>query len=190
MKDPPEGCAKLMLTERQLVKRAGKGDSGAYEQLVRSHQDQVFHFALYMLPSWQDAEDVTQETFVAAYRAISRFRGDSSFGTWILSIARVKIAQWYRSRRPEDPVAEVPDVFKREGGVSTDVLAIRMAVAELPEQYREVIVMKYVNSLDLREIAASTGLTVTAVGVRLYRARQMLREMLVATCREECHDNV
>ena len=183
---------KLMLTDSRLVEQARNGDRRAYEELVRRHQDRVFRFALYMLPSWQDAEDVSQDTFVEAYKGLKRFRGDASFGTWILAIARTRIAYWYRSRRPEDPVDEVPEIPVGGSGSSLITqMEIRSAVARLPETYREIIVLKYVNELDMQEIAAATGLSLTAVGVRLHRARNMLRTALSPVVREEeCYDEM
>ena len=172
--------------ENGLVERARQGDREACEELVRRHQDRVFHYALYLLPTQQDAEDVVQETFLQAYRNLKGFRGEAAFGTWLLAIARARVALWYRRRKLEDRVSELNEPSPVDLEAPTLMkIEIRSAVARLPVAYREVIVLRYVHELDLVEIARAMGISVTAVGVRLHRARRMLRESLSAVRTEE-----
>ena len=168
-----------MISDIEMVDQAKRGDSRAFEELIRKYQDQVFRFALYMLPLRQDAEDVTQETFIKAYRSIGRFRGSASLGTWLIAIARTTVAQWYRRRKLVQNLDEV-----KETAVAGDTdtflahLEVRSAVAKLPESYREIVVLRYTNQLDLNEISAVIGISRSAVGARLHRARRMLRDAL------------
>jgi len=180
-----------MFSDNELVDRAKRGDRGAFEELIRKYQDQVFRFALYMLPSRQDAEDVAQDTFIRAYRSIGRFRGDASLGTWLIAIARKTAAQWYRRRKVERDIDHVKEPAIDDTDTVLAHLEIRSAVARLPELYREIVVLRYTNQLDLKEISAVIGVSVTAVGARLHRARQMLRDALGDTRRQEvCRDEL
>jgi len=175
-----------MQPDSQLVERAKRGERAACEELVRRHQDRVFHYALYLLPSWQDAEDVTQETFLQACRNLKRFRGDASFATWLLAIARTQVALWYRRRKRQREVIEVIDLTQADPAPPALLqIEIRSAVAALPTGYREAIVLRYVNGLDLVEVAKALGISAGAAGVRLHRARKLLRESLGPVLTEE-----
>lgn len=179
-----------MLSDNDLVDRARRGDLQAFEQLIRKYQDQVFRFALYALPTRQDAEDVAQETFIAAFRYIGRFRGDASFLTWLMSIARKKAASLYRSRRATE-VVELVEELSDGSGIPLEHLEIRAAVSALPKPYRDLVVLRYVNQLDVKEIAAATGISTSAAASRLFDARRMLREALGNDPRQEvCRDEV
>ena len=180
-----------MTSDAELADRAGRGDTQAFEQLVRAYQDDVFRFALCMLPSRQDAEDVAQDTFIRAYRSIGRFRGDASLKTWLIAIARKAAATWYRRHRGELDLDHAREPAADNTDALLDQIELRSAVANLPERYREVVVLRYTNQLDLNEISAVVGASRSAVGVRLHRARQMLREALGATRkREVCQDEL
>jgi RNA polymerase sigma-70 factor (ECF subfamily) len=183
--------AKPMLSDIELVERAKRGDTRAFEEIIRKYQDQVFRFVLHMLPSRQDAEDTAQETFIKAYRNIGKFRGDASLGTWLIAIARKTVAQWYRGRKAEHSLDQAEEPVGDDTDTLLAHLEIRSAVAKLPELYREVVVLRYANQLDLNEISAATGLSRNAVGVRLHRARQMLRDALgAARPQEVCPDEL
>jgi RNA polymerase sigma-70 factor (ECF subfamily) len=180
-----------MLSETELVDRAKRGDTHAFEELIRRHQDQIFRFALYMLPSRQDAEDVTQETFIAAYRSIGGFRGHASLGTWLAAIARRAAAQWYRRRKFERPLDEVQEPAEDDTDTLLAHLELRSAVAQLPEPYREIVILRYTNQFGLDEISAVTGLSRGAVATRLHRARRILRDALGPSRQQEvCHDEL
>lgn len=177
-----------MLTDKQLVDQARHGDRQSYGELVKRHQDRVFRYVLHYLPSWQDAEDVAQDAFIEAFRSIRKFRGDSAFGTWVVSIARIRVANWYRHRRSEDMVSQVPD-GEQSGEEPSMVLRmdVRGAVARLPEPYREAVVLRYFCGLDTKDISLAIGDSRNVVSVRLHRARAMLRDMLGFVQRgEEC----
>lgn len=174
-----------MFTDIQLVDRAKHGDIHAFEDLIRKYQDQIFRYALHMLPSRQDAEDVAQETFIGAYRSLKGFRNESSFNTWLIAIARTRVAHWYRRRKIEYDLDETQEPATYDNDALLEHMEIRSAVAELPERYREMIVLRYENQLDLGEISAVTGLSRNVVGTSLHRARQMLRKILGNTNRQE-----
>ena len=167
-----------MISDIELVDQAKRGDNQAFEELIRKYHDQVFRFALGMLPSHQDAEDVAQDTFIKAYRGIGMFRGSASLGTWLITIARTTVAQWYRRHKFEQNLDETAEMSAGDADTFLAHMEVRSAVAKLPESYREIIVLRYTNQLDLNEIALVVGISTNAVGARLHRARQMLRDAL------------
>jgi RNA polymerase sigma-70 factor (ECF subfamily) len=193
-------------TDKELVALARGGDDEAFSTLVRRHQRQIFRLALRMLNNEQDAEEVLQEAFLNAYQKLPEFRGDAAFNSWIYRIAaNSALMRLRRRRRAPDTVAHVEEQtsdlpagprFATDGGYAEpprsdwslradDALhnqqlgrAIEEAVANLPDDYRVVFLLKDVDGLSNEEIANSLDLTVPAVKSRLHRARLALRERL------------
>ena len=169
-----------------LVAAAKGGDLGCFEELVRRHQGPAFRIALRMLGSRGDAEDVTQETFVQAWRSLSKFRGDSAFGTWIYRIATNRSLNVLGGRRVESiPVEE--DTLGASSSTEEEAerrWRLRSTVAALltlaPEQ-RALIVLRELEGLSYGEIGEVLGLRESLVKGRLHRARLAL----VATVGEE-----
>jgi len=119
-------------SDTELVERSRRGDEVAFAALVTRHKPVVFSFLRYALPSREDAEDVTQETFVRAYLSLARFRGESTFVTWLLGIARHCIQSYWRARCVTESVDDTPP---KEAESLPDVelcLDVRRAVAALP----------------------------------------------------------
>jgi RNA polymerase sigma-70 factor (ECF subfamily) len=158
-----------------LVERARRGDADAFDEIVRRYGDRLVNYIRAMLWQHADAEDVAQEVFVRAYRALGRFRGQSSFKTWLYQIAtntaRTHLAK--RRSRMEDPVGSFSEDDVASGrAVSRDDVEARVvqrdridrALAALPEDQRQAVV--------LRDIPIGT------VESRIFRARQRLRELL------------
>lgn len=140
-----------------------------------------------------ESEDLAQEAFVRAFRGIARFRGDSTFGTWIHRIAVnvIKSHLLQRSRRSAAAPLQEHDgagESRLEGHASGEDLetavvrrqAIDMALAELPVEQRLLVVLRDVQGLEYHEIATLTGLPIGTVESRIFRARQRLRPMLEA----------
>jgi RNA polymerase sigma-70 factor (ECF subfamily) len=193
-------------SDRDLVAQARGGDSGAFALLVQRHQRQIYRLALRMLGSEQDAEEVLQEAFLNAYQKLGEFRGDATFNSWIYRIAsNSALMRLRRRRRAPDTVAALEEQasdfpsgprFLSDGGYAQpprsdwslradDALhnqqlgrAIEDAVANLPEDYRVVFLLKDVDGMSNEEIAETLELSVPAVKSRLHRARLALREQL------------
>lgn len=172
-----------------LVERARRGDADAFDEIVRRYGDRLVNYIRAMLWQHADAEDVAQEVFIRAYRALGRFRGQSSFKTWLYQIAtntaRTHLAK--RRGRAEDPVGS----FSQNDAVSAravspdDVEArvvqrdrIDRALAALPEDQRQAVVLRDVEGFDYREIAAMLDIPIGTVESRIFRGRQRLRELL------------
>ena len=188
--------------DRELVERAQQGDGSAFAMLVERHQRQLYRLALRMTGSEADAQEVLQEAFLNAYQKLPLFRGEAQFSSWLYRIAaNSALMRLRRKRRAPDTLAEQPlelagPRFSAEGYLepasSSDWSqradekmmsgelgdAINKAVAELPDDYRTVFLLKDVDGLSNEDIANSLDLTVPAVKSRLHRARLALREKL------------
>lgn len=150
------------------------------EELIDQHGDDILRLCLLYMGERQLAEDAFQETFVRAWRHLSAFRGESSVKTWLSHIA-VNVCRdmlrtpWLRMRRSARSVEEMehlpaPDATPRH--------ELMDAIRALPDKYREVIVLVYVQDMKLREAAAQLRLPVPTVSTRLRRARARLAQLL------------
>jgi RNA polymerase sigma-70 factor (ECF subfamily) len=170
--------------ESELVERAGRGDQAAFTELVRVHQHEVYTLAVRMVADRELAYDVAQEAFVRAWRAIERFRGDAKFSTWMHRIT-VNTAFTHRDRRKRTQVDSLDDIYREpesasltpeRGGESAAMRGpLEVALKELPESLRAVVVLKDVYEWSHTEIAEHLDISVTAAKVRLHRARKSLR---------------
>lgn len=185
------------MDDATLVGRLRKGDSGAYEQLVRIHADRVHGVAARVLGNGTDAQDASQEVFLAAWKGIHGFDGRSALSTWLHRIAVNASLAILRSksRGREVPVTDI-DNGRSDNAVSNDFFAevedsrpdpveqadiarlVWRAVEELPEEYRLVLVLRDVEEMPSKEVAAALGLSDATIRQRLHRARQVIAERL------------
>ncbi len=167
-----------------LLLRAQSGDRAAFSELVRIHQDEVYTLALRLTADREMAADVAQEAFVRAWRALSKFRGDAKFSTWIHRI--VVNAAWTQrrkeSRHRADPIDEsfsepVSESISPERAAESAAMQgrLRQAMEALPMSARVVVVLKDVYGWSHGEISEHLGITVAAAKVRLHRGRKQLR---------------
>lgn len=176
------------LDERELIASAKNGDTRAFEQLVRIHQGIALRIAYLVVRDPSEAEDVTQDAFVKAYRSIARFRDDASFRPWLLRIVRNEALNRVRgTQRRErlalqatnDPVsgdaAPSPEAEVISGEVRGRLLGL---IEDLPERYRSVIVHRYLLDLSEQETSKILGLPVGTVKSRCSRALERLRRSL------------
>jgi RNA polymerase sigma-70 factor (ECF subfamily) len=171
-----------------LVRRSINGDPLAFEQLVREHMNTVLGLAYNYVGNYSTAEDIAQETFAQAFHSLSSLRDSARFKVWLLKIARNKCIdaircnpRWVsidqnRELQKELSVqsAPEPDACRFEFS-EEDLLG---ALQSLRQDYREIFVMKHVDNLSYREISLLLGMTMSAVGEKLYRVRTMIREKL------------
>jgi RNA polymerase sigma-70 factor (ECF subfamily) len=185
------------LNEQEQILRAKKGDVAAFEMLVRSHQQIALRVAYLVVGDPTMAEDVTQEGFVKAYRALPRFREDGSFRPWLLQIVRNEALNQRRRRGrqerlalrlADDPVsggaAPSPETTVIAGVEREAVLA---AVGDLPDRYRDIVNLRYFLGLSEAETAATLGVPLGTVKSRTARALKRLESGL-ATLKEAHHD--
>ena len=188
---PPAGAEQ---SDLELVRRAQKNERGAFDLLVLKYQHKVVKLVARLLRDPTEAEDVAQEAFVKAYRALGSFRGDSAFYTWLYRIAvntaRNSIAS--RQRRPLDYEAELSESeqnnvaarLKHDDTPEATVLSeeirqtVNSAIEQLSEDLRTAIVLREIEGLSYEEIAVAMDCPVGTVRSRIFRAREAIDRAL------------
>ncbi|HHX75330.1 MAG TPA: sigma-70 family RNA polymerase sigma factor [Firmicutes bacterium] len=155
------------------------------EYLMRRYGDQVVRLAFSYLHDVEDARDTAQEVFLRVYRFLPRFRGKSVPYTWIyrvtVNLCRDRLRKKYRYQWQLYDDLELPAGFNTESQVLSGLEqeALFAAVMNLPAEFREVIILYYLNQCDVKEIAEITGISKALVKTRLFRARQKLKALLL-----------
>ena len=173
------------------MEAARRGDRDAFNELVRSTYRDIYALAYRLTGNRDDAGDVVQDAYVRAYRAIRRFRGDSSFSTWMYRITS-NCASTHLSRRSRQRTEELSDDVpivdlrpEQDPSLRAEAAVLRhhidRAIRALPDRLRQVVVLRDLHDLSHSEIAAELGITTSAAKVRLHRARQRLRAVLQRT---------
>jgi len=174
-------------SDMELVRRVRQGDDAAFSRVVDIQGPRLYLLAMSMLGNREDAQDVVQETFIGAFRGLRGFQGRSTVKTWLTRILMNNVADLRRRRHlrktlPLDEAAEQlgPPPARRE--TETDRADVRMDVAavvgRLPQEHREVIVLREMQGMTYEEIAAVLCVPRGTVESRLFRARQKLKEIL------------
>jgi RNA polymerase sigma-70 factor, ECF subfamily len=170
------------------VTQAAAGCRDAFDELVRRYRRRVYNLVRTLTAGDSDAEDLVQDTFVRAYRAIGRFRGDSAFRSWLYRIAINVVHTHMDRRRMRNGALQLPvhdadavDDLPAQGDVEQTLLrrqVIDRALASLPEDLRVLVVLRDIHGLKYDEIAKVVKTPRGTVESRLFRARQRLRPML------------
>jgi RNA polymerase sigma-70 factor (ECF subfamily) len=172
----------------ELVRLSQLGDQSAFEQLVVRHQDLVFSLAFKLTGNKEMANDVAQEAFIRAWKAIDKFRGDSTFGTWIYRIT-VNSAWTLRKKAKKHNTLNIDETYepviideKRDPelvAINSDLSSTLInALDKIPLDQRIIVELKNIEGRSHKEIADFLGISVTAAKVRLHRAHQRLRDIL------------
>jgi RNA polymerase sigma-70 factor (ECF subfamily) len=175
--------------DEALVAEAARGNRDAFDVLVKRYQSPLFQLIRILTRGDEESEDLVQETFVRAYRAVHRFRGESTFKTWLHRIA-VNVVRTHLTRRSgrrgmwlvetsedEDAVAQLASADDLESAVVRRRM-IDQALAQLPANLRLLVTLRDVQGLEYREIAAITRLPIGTVESRIFRTRRRLRPLL------------
>jgi len=171
--------------EYPLIKECLSGDRDKYAVLVDRYKTMVYTVAYRMLGDADAANDMAQESFISAYAGLKGFHFGSKFSSWLYRIAVNKCRDYLRGKKEMvslDAIAEVSacrDVTPEEAAScrqTEDV--VQKALNMLPEDYREIIILKHIEELDYKEIAAILGVGVNALKVRSHRGREMLKKIL------------
>ncbi len=161
--------------EAELVAKAREGDLDAFDALVRAHSAAVYRVALRLLGDPADAEDAAQDTFLQAWRSLSRFRGQSSFSTWTYRIVTNRCLNLLRARRETaelDQAAPSSAPGPEQVVVArSEFLVLRRAIDDLTPGQRAALVLREFEGCTYEEIAEILDLSVPAVKSRLHRAR-------------------
>ena len=179
-----------MRDERELIRRAGQGDQEAFRQLVETYQAPAYRLALRMCGGDAAlAEDAAQEAFLAAWRGLPRFRGDSRFSTWLYRLttnAAIDYLRREKRHRAADDIAELelPDdapTMQELSERAETQSRVRRALSCLSDEHRQVLLLRYMQELDYGEIAAALEVSEGTVKSRINRAKARLRELLSDT---------
>jgi RNA polymerase sigma-70 factor, ECF subfamily len=169
-----------------LVDGLRRGDGAAFEALVRAAQHRIYGVAFRMLRNRAEAEEVAQDVFLRVYRSIAEFRGEARLSTWLYGVAaRLCLNRLARADRrgrvASDDLADVADAgVDPIGSLESAELtrALEVAIGELPEERRIVVVLRDIQGLAYEEIAAALGIELGTVRSRLHRARMELKDKL------------
>lgn len=176
--------------EARVIRAVLDGDTDRFEELMHEHEKGIYNLCLRMLGDEQDAMDAAQEAFFKAFRSLSGFRGDSRFSTWLYRLAGNVCLDMLR-KRPAVPTLSMDDdeapLFLADSSPSPHEVVERWeirrtvsaALAALPEDFRQAVVLRDVNGLSYEEIADITGLEIGTVKSRIFRARKKLAAALL-----------
>jgi RNA polymerase sigma-70 factor (ECF subfamily) len=186
-------------TEAHIIELARHGDTAAFSQLVLTYQDRIFSKVFSLLRNRQDAEEITQDTFIRAQRGLPTFRGTASFSTWLYQIATnlSRNRYWYWWRRKRDASMSLESTFGENNDlvlgdiIPNDEISPRDQtinqefidrVAEcmdrLKEPHHEILVMRNIKNMSYEDIAETLGLSIGTVKSRIARAREALRLLM------------
>lgn len=176
----------------EFVERAKNGDESAVEHLYHLHSRRVYSLCLRMTANQAEAEDLTQEVFLRAFRKLHTFRGESAFSTWLYRLGtNVVLMRLRKKARPEVSLEEQTwpngSIAARTAAVGPDAtetlvdrVTLRLALKELPEGFRKVVVLHDLEGYCHHEIAELTGRSVGNSKSQLHKAHRRLRELLSA----------
>jgi len=178
------GIGRVEPSDADLVRRVRAGDTAAYGALVSRYRDRLGRYAVHMIGDREDAEEALQDSFVRAYRSLARCDDPARFGAWLYGIlvnrCRTTGARAARRRR-----MFVQDAQALDGAAHADSAdrlewtdAVDRALARLAPDYREAFLLKHVEDLEYEEMAELTGAGVSALKMRVKRAREQLQKYL------------
>ena len=189
--------AQSDVSEMDLVKRCQAGDPDAFDQLVTRYRTRIFGMIYNMVHNEQDAWDLAQDSFVKAWKSIKRFRGRSSFYTWVYRIVMNVTIDWLRKKQVKGVGAEFDDAIQakqidpasktapKAGALPYEIMErsetrtrIDSAIAQLSPEHRAVILMKEIEEMQYHEIAETLGCSIGTVMSRLFYARKKLQNLL------------
>ena len=178
--------------DAQLVARSLTQDHEAFGQLIDRHAAKIVNLAYRMVGNRAEAEDLAQEAFLTAFKALSTFRADSKFSTWLYRIATNKCKDWLRVKRPgmgqqDVDIDETLDIHIAEVQTPERLLSqqqvaqeLEQAIQRLPPLYREAFVLKHIEGLSYEEMEAILGVNSDTLKMRVYKGRLQLSRELVS----------
>ena len=166
------------MTDHELLDLSKQGDQRAFAQLVERHRHTVWAVCFRITGNQQDAEDALQDTLIAAWQHLNKFRGDATFKTWYYRVAANASLAVVRRRRDivadQDDFIDLTDTAPAVDDRVTTVTTVRAAIAALPDDFREAIVLREFASMTYQEIADHQRINVQTVKSRISRARAKL----------------
>ncbi|MEN9653377.1 MAG: polymerase sigma factor SigW, partial [Verrucomicrobiota bacterium] len=196
---PTRTSAMETEADQSALDRARQGDLSAYNELVLKYQGRIFAKVFSLLRNRQDAEEITQDTFIRAHRVLASFRGTATFSTWIhqigTNLARNRYWYWRRRKRDQsmsldadlgdDPGATLHDILSdgaqgpgHEAQHNEFVEKVAECMEQLKPEHARILTMRNVRNMSYEEIAEDLGLSIGTVKSRINRAREALRELM------------
>ena len=180
--------------DQLLVERVQKGDKRAFDLLIQKYQHRIISLVSRYVSDSSEAQDVAQEAFIKAYRAIGRFRGDSAFYTWLYRIAINTAKNWIVAKNRRPPASDIDAVDAEQYGMSSRLKEISTpenemlreeiertvydTIASLPEDLRTAIMLREMDGMSYEEIATTMDCPIGTVRSRIFRAREAIDEEL------------
>jgi RNA polymerase sigma factor (sigma-70 family) len=186
------------LSDIELIEQTLAGDQSAYADLVKRHQRFVFSLALRFAKTREDAEEIAQDCFIKAYRSLGTFQRNSKFTTWLYSIVYTTSMTFLRKKRVETDSIDDENTYmqlENQGGYDANDAENRsrsyylnQAIAQLLPDDATIITLYYKGEQSLDEIGATMGIEPNTVKVKLFRARQRLKEKLERLLKHEVNE--
>lgn len=182
--------------EALLIDASKRGDQDAFAQLVQRYQRRTFNLAFRILQQYDEASEITQETFLAAWQGLPSFRGDARFPTWLYRIAYncslKQLEQRKRDRALQDAIQAEQLLMHADDGESADTVLeahdrqsmVHEQLSRLPAKYRVVLILRHLQEMTYEEIAETLTMPIGTIKTHLFRARSLLKERLEAFDRE------
>jgi RNA polymerase sigma factor (sigma-70 family) len=181
--------AQSELTDTEIIKRILQGEQALFGQLVQRYQQYVFTLVLRFTDSREDAEEISQDVFVKAYRSLADFRGESKFSTWLYTVVRTSSITFLRKKKLDttslDNERTLLQLENRESGFNANTMEqksrhamVNAAIRLLSPDDGQIITLFYKGEQSLEEIGRIMGMEPNTVKVRLHRARNRLREKM------------
>jgi len=189
------------LSDIELIEQTLAGNQSAYADLVKRHQRFVFTLAMRFAKGREDAEEIAQDCFIKAYRSLASFQGQSKFSTWLYSIVYTTAMTFLRKKRVATDSIDDENTFvqveSRESGYDTNNIEnksrsfyLNQAIDQLLPDDATIITLFYKGEQSLEEIAQALGMETNTVKVKLFRARQRLKEKLEHNLKQEVKEMI
>jgi RNA polymerase sigma-70 factor (ECF subfamily) len=189
-----QGGVSETKVDQLLVERVQKGDKRAFDLLIQKYQHRIVSLVTRYVSDSSEAQDVAQEAFIKAYRAIGRFRGDSAFYTWLYRIAINTAKNWIVAKNRRPPSSDIDAVDAEQYGMSSRLKetstpenellreeierTVYDTIASLPEDLRTAIMLREMDGMSYEEIATTMECPIGTVRSRIFRAREAIDEKL------------
>ena len=189
-----QGGVSEAKVDQLLVERVQKGDKRAFDLLIQKYQHRIVSLVSRYVPDHAEAQDVAQEAFIKAYRAIGRFRGDSAFYTWLYRIAINTAKNWIVARNRRPPASDIDAADAEQYAMSSRLKetstpenemlreeierTVFDTIASLPEDLRTAIMLREMDGMSYEEIATTMECPIGTVRSRIFRAREAIDEKL------------
>ena len=172
--------------QNEIIARVLSGDRNAYTLVIKRYKGPIFNLAYRMTGSYQDADDLTQETFLKAYLALKKFRGDKKFFTWLYTISLNLIRNHLRGAKPVTEPMETLCSEPREDEPGPEGCAIRgeelrtldICLHQLAPDVREAVVLRFHQGLSFEDIASVSGCSLSGAKMKVYRGLEKLRTLM------------